>query len=52
MTHFIVAMYCCVDTLDTSRASSEEAFGLAELDGFVVLKPISSFRVSRNTQRR
>jgi hypothetical protein len=41
----------CLDAHNTSRASADEAFGLAKLDDFMALKPVSSFRASRNVIR-
>jgi hypothetical protein len=41
----------CLDASDTHRTAAEEAFGLSKVDGFVALKPVASFKASRNVLR-
>ena len=38
----------CATAAEESRTTAEEAFGLTRLDGFVALKPVASFRASKN----
>jgi hypothetical protein len=38
----------CATAAEESKSTSEEAFGLTKLDDFVALKPVASFRASKN----
>ena len=37
----------CATAAEVSRATADEAFGLTNLDGFMALKPVASFRPSK-----
>jgi hypothetical protein len=38
----------CADAFDNQRAVAEDAYGLTAVDDFMALKPVSSFKASRN----
>ena len=38
----------CASAAEENRATAEEAFGLTKVDGFVALKPVASFKASKN----
>jgi hypothetical protein len=38
----------CLSAAEESKAAADEAFGLTKLDDFIALKPVASFRASKN----
>lgn len=38
----------CAEAQDSSRAQSDDTYGLTKVDNLVVLKPVASFKASRN----
>jgi hypothetical protein len=38
----------CASAAEENKAAAEEAFGLTKVDGFVALKPVASFKASKN----
>jgi len=38
----------CAEAQDTSKAQSDDAYGLTKIDDLVALKPVASFKASRN----
>ena len=41
----------CASVAEESKATAEEAFGLTKVDGFVALKPVASFKASKNVTK-